>query len=136
MTDVTLATLDDLRTVVADLLDADQPLVLGRQRARKLLDLSDSTFGRLVNEGVIRPVPHLRPAKYSIELLRRFAAGDEHAFAPAGASTSAGTRPLAEVNGPAGADGTDLELPGSVSLLPNARGAEEKAGPTTTGDAA
>lgn len=81
MSAVQLASVDDLRAVVADLLDVDAPLVADRQRARQLLDVSDTTFGRLVNEGVIRPVPHLRPRRYSIELIRRFAAGDSEAFA-------------------------------------------------------
>lgn len=125
MSDVVLANLDDLRQVVADLLDASSPLVVDRKDASRLLAVSDTTFGRLVNDGVIRPVPHLRPKRYSLELLRRFAAGDETAFVSAGASTSAtglSPRPVAGVDGPSGAIGADpTSFGGSVSPLPVAR---------------
>lgn len=88
MTGVALASLDDLRAVVAELTDISRPLVVGRKEAVRLLDTSDTTFGRMVRAGHIRPVPHLTPPKYSVELLRRFANGDGQAFAHLGGAAS------------------------------------------------
>lgn len=139
---VALATLDDLRQVVADLLDASAPAVVGRGDARRILDLSDTVFGELVRDGVIRPVPHLRPRKYSVELLRRFAAGDPTAFAhlaPAVASSPAANPPVAGFDGPAGADSTAVLSGGEVLPLPaSARPGQGTGGPDSdrSGDAA
>lgn len=125
MTAVTVASLDDLRQVVSELVDIDAPLVVDRRRARRMLDLSDTTFGRLLNEGVIRPVPHLRPAKYSVERLRRFADGDETAFQ----FSAAADLSVPAIDGPSGSS-TDAPCGGSVSpLRPPGPG-----GPSSTAD--
>lgn len=100
MTAVAIASIEDIKAAVAELLDAQAPLVVDRAGACRMLKTSDATFGRLVHEGVIQPVPGLRPSRYSINLLRRFVDGERDVFAQlAGASTSAENPPSAGVDG-------------------------------------
>jgi len=88
---VTIADLAEVRRALAELLDRPEPILVDRKTAGAMLDLSDTTFGRLVKEGHIRPTPNTRPAKYSTVLLRRWAEGDSQAFAHLGEAPSGST---------------------------------------------
>jgi hypothetical protein len=86
---VTLATLDELRTVVADLLDHHpRPLVVNRADAARMLAISDTAFGRLLKNGVIHPVPNMNPKRYSIAALEAFVSGADGSADPTGTDHS------------------------------------------------
>lgn len=95
---VTIATLDDLRTVVAELLDDNiRPLVVRPQDAARMLGVSDNTLRRLVKDGHLQPVPHLRPTRYSIRALEQFVSGST-----GNDSLSGSVSPLRQRPSPAG----------------------------------